>query len=1164
MARTTIKSCNAAFFNSTVRVGLSIALMMGACLDAASQGTAVGMPVVEAVTYDGPKVTPHEFTSDLRHLPLALPTQAPAERPYRPLLRPPVQPKIPSTAAAAEKAAAISGPLVPMPSPAQNFVGMSRADTCTGGQCGGGIPPDTNGDVGPNHYIQAVNTAYAIYDKTGMRLASFTENQLWAGTGTTPCNGNSRGDPVVLYDWLADRWILTHLAFASNSGPFYQCIAASKTSDPVTGGWWLYAVRMDPGGTGQPSVGRVNDYPKFGLWHDCLYMGANQFDLTTTPETYGGVAFASFSRSDLYSGAALTYSLGVLGTAGLPFTLVPSNNQGKGANAAQPGTPNYFVSESSTAYAFEVRKFTAGANCGSGGTLSAMTSVSQAAYPFVTFGNVVPQPNTTNMLDNIDDRIMQKVQYRRIGGAESLWVTHNVDTPSGTTAMQWAQIDVTGGTIAPTPVQQQIYAPDTTLNRWMGSLAVDQQGNMALGYSTSNATSPNFPSIAYSGRLATDPPNTLPQTEVQLVAGAGSQTNNCGGAVCPRWGDYTAMSVDPADDCTFWYTNQYYSNPETGAIGNWQTRIGSFKFPSCSAPTDQVPACTLTASPSTISFGGSATLTATCSPAATSYAWTPAPGLVPGPANTATVMPTAVGIHQYSVTGSNAGGAGNTASTSVTVTCTYSIFPTSQSVTASATTGTLSVTSPAGCAWTASSNVDWITITSGSSGSGNGTVVYAVAANPSSRSSTGTLTVAGQTFTVTQAGLTVPACTLTASPSTITAGGSATLTATCSPAATSYAWTNTGFAATASAGTVSPTVTTTYSVIGSNAAGSGNTASASVTVTCTYSISPSSQSVAAGATTGTLSVTSPSGCAWTAGSNADWITITTGSSGSGNGTVAYAVAANPSGSSRTGTLTIAGQTFTVTQAGLAVPTCTLTASSSTITAGQSSILTATCSPAATSYAWTNTGFAATASTGSVSPTVTTTYLVIGSNAAGSGNTASATVTVTCTYSLSPTSQSVTASATTGTLSVIATSGCAWTASSNVDWITITSGSSGSGNGTVVYSVAANPSSRSSIGTLTVAGQTFTVTQAGITVPAFNSQSDCLFNWAEITYASFFAPAGAVSNTLAPYYYRYYPQTNAYLGTSSADNHVYYIGPLSNNSILDVGAMSPLLSTAGCL
>src|SRR5205814_1552362 len=134
----------------------------------------------------------------------------------------------------------------------------------------------------------------------------------------------------------------------------------------------------------------------------------------------------------------------------------------------------------------------------------------------------------------------------KIGANESVWATHNVAMASGQNAMQWAQINVTGGTVATTPLQEAIHSPDATLYRWMGSLAVDNQGNMALGYSTSNATAPNYPSIAYAGRLATDSLNTLLQTEVQLIAGGGSQVNNCGGAPCHRWGDYSAMSVDPA------------------------------------------------------------------------------------------------------------------------------------------------------------------------------------------------------------------------------------------------------------------------------------------------------------------------------------------------------------------------------------------------------------------------------------------------------------------------------------------------------------------------------------------------------------------------------------------------------------------------------------------
>jgi hypothetical protein len=248
--------------------------------------------------------------------------------------------------------------------------------------------------------------------------------------------------------------------------------------------------------------------------------------------------------------------------------------------------------------------------------LSAPTNVDQEQYSFANLGNEVPQPNTRNPLDSSDDRLLQKVQYRKIGGTESLWVTHDVDpcadlacSARGPTAMQWAQIDVTGGTIATTPVQQQIYAPDSALFRWMGSLAVDSQGNMALGYSTSSGTAPNFPSIAYSGRLATDPPNTLLQGEVQLAAGGGSQTNSCGGTRCHRWGDYSAMSVDPGDDCTFWYVNEYYSSQANGSSRNWQTRIGSFKFPSCGGLLPSTTTLASSLNPSNL--GDSVTFTAT-------------------------------------------------------------------------------------------------------------------------------------------------------------------------------------------------------------------------------------------------------------------------------------------------------------------------------------------------------------------------------------------------------------------------------------------------------------------------------------------------------------------------------------------------------------------------
>jgi hypothetical protein len=552
---------------------LSLLLLLsvvGAGCDSVYAGEAVSGQAMSTVA-------PFELRGDLRALPLIY---APS-RPYRSILRPPTK----GGPAGDTAAAAPEPPIVldPMPATLLNFAGMSFSDSCGGVQCGTGWPANPNGDVGLNHYIQAVNDAYAIYSKAGTLLTSFDENALFATAVGTPCAGNSQGDPIVLFDQQANRWILTNLAFARSSGvpvsPFYQCIAVSKTSDPVSGGWWIYAVRLDPGGASLPPVGALNDYPKFGIWTDCLYMSANEFDMTQPGPPFIGTAFAAFSRADLYAGGPVSMTLGFINNATGPSTMIPSNLRGRGQSSLPPpGTPNYYVSESTTAFEFEVRKFTVGANC-AGGTLGAPTSVSHVMYTQPP-PDSVPQPGTAIGLDPLDDRLMQKVQYRRVGDAESLWVVHTVKVGS-TVRPHWAEIDVSGGVVGTTPVQQDIYAPDTTLNRWMGSIAADRQGNVALGYSTSNDSAPNFPSIAYAGRLAIDPPNTLPQTEVQLIAGAGSQTNNCGGVPCHRWGDYTAMSVDPVDDCRFWYTNEYYSSVANGASGNWQTRIGAFKYPAC-------------------------------------------------------------------------------------------------------------------------------------------------------------------------------------------------------------------------------------------------------------------------------------------------------------------------------------------------------------------------------------------------------------------------------------------------------------------------------------------------------------------------------------------------------------------------------------------------------
>ena len=485
-------------------------------------------------------------------------------------------------------------PLAAMPALTANFSGMSYLDNyCTGGQCGNGHPPDTNGDVGLNHYIEGINEAYAIYDKaTGTRLAAFTEVSLWAGAGSTPCTTDPFGDPIVLYDQTADRWILTNLGFNLSGGnpvaPYYQCFAVSKSGDPVSGGWWLYAIRIDQSPV---PTNTLNDYPKFGIWNDgCFYMGADGF---LNAASYNGQIFAGFNQSQMYAGLPVNFTLGFI-SGSANFAYFPAEMLGKGGSLPSPSTHEYFVQESSTSNAFNVRTITPGA-CNTGGTISAATSVAHATYNGVS-SNIVPQPppaTGSNTLDSLGNRIMQRVQYRKVGSAESLWVNHTTRVTGSNTSPQWGQINVTGGTVSTPIVQQGIFRPDTSLFRWMGSLAVDNGGNMALCYSTSNGTAPNYPSMQCAGRLSTDTLGQLPQGETNYVAGQGSGVFNCGGAPCHRWGDYSSMSVDPTDDCTFWHTNEYYDSQADGSAGNHQTQIIAFKYPSC---TPVLPVVSITKS----------------------------------------------------------------------------------------------------------------------------------------------------------------------------------------------------------------------------------------------------------------------------------------------------------------------------------------------------------------------------------------------------------------------------------------------------------------------------------------------------------------------------------------------------------------------------------------
>ncbi len=505
-------------------------------------------------------VLPSSFDGDVRNLPY---TRIARKNDFREVGRPTDEATI-KTSGNDPVVQTVMPPLN-VPTPTLTFAGLDKATW------GAGYPPDTVGDVGPNHYIQAVNTSVGIYSKSGTQLAAFTFESFWVGANTgTPCDGNvttprHAGDPLVLYDPLSNRWIFADFAWTDlANGPYFECFAVSKTADPLSGGWWRYALRADD--NAHPYLA---DYPKIGLWPDGIYMSANMFDVASNGNaTYMGARVWALNRADMESGAPLRSFVNDLSSS--YFSLLPSNLRG---NIPPSGTPNYFVSNSATAaFSLYVWKFSVDPTW-TAATFTGPTAISQNTYTAPP--SLVPELSS-NSLDSLGDRLMMQNQYRNIGGTESVWVTHIVGF-SGIAALRWYQINVTGGTIVSTPVQQATYAPDTT-HRWIPSLSLDRMGNLAIGFSASNSTI--YPAIRLAGRLATDAPNTLGQGETTLFAGTGGQTNNCGGGTCRRWGDYSAMSTDPTDDCTFWYTSEYYA----ASGGNWQTRIGSFKYSSCNAP----------------------------------------------------------------------------------------------------------------------------------------------------------------------------------------------------------------------------------------------------------------------------------------------------------------------------------------------------------------------------------------------------------------------------------------------------------------------------------------------------------------------------------------------------------------------------------------------------
>jgi hypothetical protein len=434
-----------------------------------------------------------------------------------------------------------------MPAASVNFEGVPNI--------GGWYPPDTNGDVGPSHYVQITNDHFQIWNKQGVALyGPAPDNAPWTGFGGV-CETRNDGDPLVNYDPLADRWLISQFAVPGGTDGYHQCIAVSTTGDP-TGSYYRYDFLM--------SKSLFDDYPKMGVWPDAYYATFNMFH--GAGGGYAGPWAVAYDRLRMLQGQAASFQYVALPKTQGP--LLPADLDG--ATPPPAGAPGIFANFGANTLNFW--RYHVDWTNPANSALSGPTTLAVAPFNQLcpATWSCVPQPGTTIGLDGLGDRLMYRLAYRNFGDHESLVVNHSVDVGNGAAGLRWYEARSAPPQAPVRLYQQGTYAPDAT-NRWLGSIAMDKQGDIALGYTVSSGSV--YPGIRYTGRLAGDPLGTLPQGEATLISGSGSQIGTAS-----RWGDYAMMAVDPADDCTFWLTHEYV---QTTGLKTWQTRVGAFKFRTC-------------------------------------------------------------------------------------------------------------------------------------------------------------------------------------------------------------------------------------------------------------------------------------------------------------------------------------------------------------------------------------------------------------------------------------------------------------------------------------------------------------------------------------------------------------------------------------------------------
>jgi hypothetical protein len=551
-----------------------------------------------STTYKGPQndrrpVKP-VHTRALRDLPKISPSLA-----IRREVREPQRPKPPTDKPAGGFVQSLLGPAISAPTPTGlSFDGVGVG---LGGFTPSSNPPDTNGRVGAKQYVQWNNTSFAVFNKTtgALLLGPIAGNTLFQSLGGD-CASHNDGDPVVTFDILAGRWVLSQFVVGGSPDFSHECVAVSQTED-ATGEYFVYDFVTDS----QNFV----DYTKLAVWPDGYYMSGHIFNASGTAFLAGRLFV--FERDQMLKGLpARQLQVDLKKYGNKPqFGFLPSDVD---SLTPPPAGEAAFVIGPHPTSVNRLASARVAVTWGGLPKINLTEDLIQQTWgipPCVSdtdagdHRDCVPQPSPatpTDYLDNLDFRLMHRLAYRNFGGnpvQESLVGNITVPGASGRPpahgAIRWYEFRNAGSsTSTPTVFQASTYDPDTAY-RFMGSIAMDKDHNIALGYSKSSTSIK--PGIYLTGRLANDPVNTM-GAEAQVTAGGGVQLFLPGG-VNPgnRWGDYSAMSVDPIDQCTFWYTNEYL---KTNGAFNWSTRIASFKFGACApAPAWGTLTGTIKASP---------------------------------------------------------------------------------------------------------------------------------------------------------------------------------------------------------------------------------------------------------------------------------------------------------------------------------------------------------------------------------------------------------------------------------------------------------------------------------------------------------------------------------------------------------------------------------------